>query len=119
PCDRHRPLRHAQRRDAGLLQGTQRPPPKRTARRLEELSALARAARPGARSLETVLRRKLRFLLAHTGRPAGAPAALETVQLYDRRSPRRSRRPGLGQAELSAGGEGEYGQTRRSSRKIS
>ena len=62
-----------------------------------------------------VLRRELRLLLKDPRRPEGTRSALEAVLQHDRPGARRSRRPGLGQAELPARRQGQHGQARRRS----
>jgi putative endopeptidase len=49
-------FRHAECRDARLLQGSQRPHPERAARLMEELPPLAGAARPGIQPVQAFLR---------------------------------------------------------------
>ena len=59
---------------------------------------------------ERLLQRRFPFLRADPGRAKDAAAALEAVHPRHRRGAGRGRRPGLGQAELSARGQSQHGQ---------
>ena len=109
-ADWHWTLRHPQRGDSELLQVIERPVAERTCGYVEELSALACSARPGAGSAQGVFRRELRLFLKDAGRAEGTRSALEAMLQHDRQGAGRGRGPGLGEAELSARGQGQHGQ---------
>ena len=110
-CHRHRPLRHAQRGHARFLQGAQRAHRQRAAGCLEELSALARAARRRPRICprpsSTRTSPSSRKTLAGQKEPQ---PRWKQCTAHDRQRAGRGRGPGLGEAELPARGQGQHGQ---------